>query len=107
MMAVRAGDQMEVLPSEAREKLRALEQERDDAGILIRATVEDQQQLRLDILRHQNRIKELQTPRGVGGFGDDAPQVVQERGMLDKKLAEPRRLDARNEDRGATFQKAG
>jgi hypothetical protein len=109
MMAMRTGDPTEVLPSEAREKYRVLEQKRDDAGILVRAIVEDQQQLRLDVLRHQNRIKELQTPRGAGGFGlgDDAPQVAQERRMLDGKVAEQRRLMALSEVRGATFQNAG
>lgn len=106
---VMAGDPMAMLPVEAREKYRKLEQERDDAGLLVRATVADQQQLQIDVQRHRNRIKELQTPRGAGGFGlsDDALQVVQERRALDGKLVEHRRLAARAEELGAKFQKAG
>lgn len=109
MMAVRAGDPMEPLPAEAREKYRELEQKRDDAGVLIRAIVEDQQQVRADIQRHQNRIRELQAGRGAGGFalGDDATQVVAERCALEGKLSEQRRLAARNEDLGGTFQRVG
>ncbi|MCK1641668.1 hypothetical protein IVA95_30025 [Bradyrhizobium sp. 157] len=81
---------MEVLPDKAREKYREVEQKRDDAGILVRVIVEDEQQLRLDTQRQRNRIKELQSPRGDGGFGlgDDAPQVVQDRRRLDEKLDE-------------------
>ncbi|MEZ2144933.1 hypothetical protein AAE026_21975 [Bradyrhizobium sp. DN5] len=109
MMAMRTGDPMEVLPNEAREKFRELEQKRGDAGILVRAIVEDQQQLRIDIQRHQNRIKELQTPRGTGGFdlGDDAPQVISERRTLEEKLAEQRRLTALNEARSTVYQRIG
>jgi hypothetical protein len=108
MMAMRTGDPMDVLPNEAREKYREFEQKRDEAGILVRAIVEDEQQLRIDVQRHKNRIKELQTPRGAGGFGlgDGAPQVVQERRMLDEKLDEQRRLIARRDDRGIIFQRA-
>jgi hypothetical protein len=75
---------------------------------LLRTVVEDQQELRLDIMRGENRIKELQMPRGVGGFGlaDDTPQVVAERQKLDRKRADQRRLASIYEDRAATWQHA-
>ncbi|MGY3614846.1 hypothetical protein [Bradyrhizobium sp. USDA 10063] len=109
MMTMRTGDPMEVLPAEAREKYREFEQKRSEASILIRAVVEDEQQLRIDIQRHRNRLKELQAPRGAGGFGlsDDAPQVAAERSVLEEKLAEQHRLAALNNARSAVYQRAG
>lgn len=107
MMVLHTGDAVEeVLPPEALEKFRALELKSDEAHVLLRAAIEGQQELRLDIQRHQNRIKELKIPRGEGGYNldDSSPQVVAEQQKLDRKLADQRRLNAVYEARGAIWE---
>lgn len=108
MMSMNPDRLLDVLPEQARERYHALEQERDEAGVLVRAIVEDQQRLQIEIQRHQGRIRQLQTARGMGGHDltDDAVQVTHERRALDEKRAEQRRLNARNDDQGAKFQRA-
>src|SRR2546426_11208169 len=60
MMPMTFGDAVEeVLPPAALETFRALQLRRDEASTLVRATVEDQQEVRLDVLGHQARIKRL------------------------------------------------
>ncbi|MGY4289609.1 hypothetical protein ACVWXO_008875 [Bradyrhizobium sp. LM2.7] len=109
MMAMKFGDPIEeALPPEAVEKFRALQLKRDEAGILVRSAIEDQQELMLEIQRHRNRIKQLQIPRGEGGFDldDSSPQVVAEQKKLDRKLSDQRRLTAQSEARGAILRSA-
>lgn len=89
-IAIQFGNPIEDLPPTAVEKFRALQLKRDQAGTLARAVITDQQELRSDIQRHENRIKELTMPRGEGGFGldDNSPQVVAEREKLSRRRAD-------------------
>jgi hypothetical protein len=69
---------------------------RDEAHTLLRAAIESQQELRLEILEHQARIKRLMQHPHEGGFGlaDDAAQVISEQQKLDRKFADQRRVNA-------------
>ncbi len=97
MAMMRLGDPIaELLPPESVEGFRAIELKRDEAHVVVRATVERQQELRLDILQHQNHINKVKTPRGAGGpnLDDSSAQVIAEQKKLDRKLADQRRLTA-------------
>jgi hypothetical protein len=109
VMVFHTGDAVEevLLPAPAAlEKFRKLELKRDEAAVLVRAAVEDQQTLRTDILGHQAQIKRLTQHPHYGGFGlaNDEPRVSAEQARLDKKLADQRRLTALSEARGQIWK---
>jgi hypothetical protein len=106
-MPAQIGDPIEgLLPPEAHAKLRSFQDERDAAHVLLIAVVDDQQELRLDIMRGETRVKELMTPRGVGGYGlaDDEPQVLAEQEKVGRKRAAQRRLASLYEVRSDAYR---
>jgi hypothetical protein len=107
MPMMQIGDPIETtLPSVAVEKSRKQELKSDEAHVLLRATIEAQQETRTEIQRRQARIKRLTQHPHEGGFGlaEDDPRVVDEKNRLDRKLDEQRRLNAVCETRAATWK---
>jgi hypothetical protein len=107
MAMMQIGDPIETaLPTEAVERFRKFEMKRDEAHTLLRAAIESQQELRLEILEHQARIKRLMQHPHEGGFGlaDDAAQVISEQQKLDRKFADQRRVNAVYEERSAIWR---
>lgn len=109
MMVINAGDPLEVLPAEAREKVADLQRRRADVTTLHRSAFEDEQMLRAEIFKHEARFAELMEPRGQGGFGlgSDDMRVTTEQAKLDQKRNDLTRLLATKEARGAEGQRLG
>ncbi|MCK1669670.1 hypothetical protein [Bradyrhizobium sp. 153] len=108
-MVINAGDPLEVLPAEAREKVADLQRRRADVTTLYRSAFEDEQMLRAEIFKHEARIAELMEPRGRGGFGlgSDDMRVTTEQAKLDQKRSDLARLLATKEARGTESQRLG
>lgn len=102
VMVSRVGDEIDLLPAPAADRLRELRQQRDDAHTLVMAAFEETQSLRLEVEGDRNRLRRLREPRGLGGFNldEDDPRVVIEQTKIDKKTAELKRRTELNEMRG-------
>ncbi|UPK31873.1 hypothetical protein IVB18_05335 [Bradyrhizobium sp. 186] len=109
MMVINAGDPLDVLPLPAREKVAVLQRRRAELVTLYRSHFEEEQALRIEIFKHEARIKELQKPRGEGGYNldSDAPQVVAEQKKLDHKRADLDRVLAVKEARSLEGKRVG
>jgi hypothetical protein len=87
MMTMQFGDEADLLPPPAAERLRELRQQRDDAHLLVRSDHEETQDLRIEIQGHRNRLHRLRGPRGAGGFDlddDDVPARASRQGWTIK-----------------------
>ncbi|MGL3108901.1 hypothetical protein [Bradyrhizobium sp. BR 1432] len=102
LMVPRIGDEADLLPQSAAERLRDLRRQSDDHHALIWAAVEDTQTLRIEIEGHRARLRQLREPRGSGGFNlaEDDLRVIEEQRRLDLKLAELKRRDELSKERG-------
>ncbi|MGX1353003.1 hypothetical protein AB7M49_006612 [Bradyrhizobium elkanii] len=109
MMQINATDAMDVLPPAAREQVEAMKLRAEELGALYRENFASEQAARISIVKHEQRITELQKPRSMGGYGldDDAQQVVAERRKLDRARADLNRLLAAQEPRNAESQRIG
>ncbi|MGY2845639.1 hypothetical protein ACVIWU_004490 [Bradyrhizobium sp. USDA 4509] len=102
IMVPRIGDEADLLPARAADRLRDLRQQSDDAHTLMMAAFEESQGLRLEIEGDRNRLRRLRGPRGSDGFNldEDDPRVVIEQTKIDKKTAELKRRTELSELRG-------
>ena len=89
-------------------KITALKQRAFDLHAQL-PTYEQVQEVRLEALGYANRITHLTKAKGEGGFGlpDDAPQVVVERGKLERAEQELARLTELKETRTVRWNAAG
>ena len=104
-LLARTGDEADLLPQQAADRLREARQHRDDQHALIRAAVEETHMLRTEIGEHRARLSRLRAPRGIGGHDlpEDDLRVVDEQRRLDRKVGELRRCDELIEERGARW----
>ncbi len=109
MMVINAGDPLDVLPLPAREKVAVLQRRRAELVTLYRSYFEEEQALRIELFKHEARIKELQRPRGEGGYNldSDALQVVAEQKKIDHKRADLDRVLAVKEARSLEGKRVG
>src|SRR5947207_1047805 len=105
ILIAQIGDAADALPPQAAERLRELQQQRDDAHALVRIAVEETQEIRNEIHRRTNRLHELRQPRGMGGYNlaDNDPRVAAEQASLNKAAAELERRNELSEARGARW----
>ncbi|WP_029582937.1 hypothetical protein [Bradyrhizobium sp. URHD0069] len=106
MMTMQFGDEADLLPPPAAERLRELRQLGDDAHLLVRSAHEETQDLRTEIQGHRNRLHRLRGARGADGFDldDDDVRVTSEQARLDQKMVELKRRSELGELRGERWR---
>ncbi|WP_136626479.1 hypothetical protein [Bradyrhizobium macuxiense] len=98
-----------VLPPAAHERVEGMKLRLEELTLLYRNAFAEEQAVRLEVLKIEARIAELQRPRGQGGADLDSNdfRVVSERARLDRARGDLNRLLAAQEPRNAESQRIG
>lgn len=102
------GDGPALLPANAKAKLEALRERRDELHAVINDLAEKVEQARLTKFEHERHLRSLQS-RDIlpQALPDDDPAVVRQREKIEAADAELRRLEDRRDARSAEWQGLG